>query len=86
LIQQISRLNDKKYISIQYQDYSFYFVSGGYLSTSRNPKITGVNFLASTSIPEVLSFMEDKGTWVSKPIPLVAQACQKPIARTRRAG
>jgi hypothetical protein len=71
----IPPLSSHKYIELQYRNYGFYVVSGEYLSISRHPKTAGVNFLASTTIPEVLQL---KGTeWVSQPIDVTSQGKAK---------
>lgn len=75
LIKQISVLGTRKYFSIQYRDFGFYVVSGGYLSISRNSKIAGVNFSASTTIPEVLNFVEKQIMWTPVPIAIPGQTC-----------
>lgn len=66
--------SQKPYFSVFYKDYSC-AVMGGTLTTNRAPRVGFVDFVASTSIPEKLSWSAAKHEWVVEPIVVEGQSC-----------
>ncbi len=75
LIRAIPSVAVKPYFAVSYQDYGCGVTPGGLLTVDRLLRIAYIDFLASTSIPEVLSWSEKTLSWQTEPIALPDQKC-----------
>ncbi|WP_172642871.1 S1C family serine protease [Candidatus Hepatobacter penaei] len=75
LIRVIPSVAVQPYFAVRYQDYGCGVTPGNLLKVDRSLSITYIDFLASTSIPEVLSWSQKTLSWQTEPIALPDQKC-----------